>query len=116
METKGKERHHQGTEGGSVEQRGGDQEASAPIETDRRSTGHRKGRERPKLRKNKLTEMSSGSDWHHKPPGRFGRFETASEKSGMECWTGDREIAEVGVGQVWELPSFTGQSEAAAKR
>jgi hypothetical protein len=115
METKGNERHHQGTEGGSAEQRGGDQEASDPIETDCRSTGHRKGREQAKFRKNKVTEMSGGSDWHRKP-GRFGRFEMASEKSGMKCWAGDKKITEVGVGPVWELPYFTGQSEAAAKR
>jgi hypothetical protein len=97
METKGNERYHQGTEGGSAEQRGGDQEALVPIETDRQSTGHRKGREQDKFCKNKFTEMSSGSDWHRKPPGRFGRFEMASEKSGTECWAGDREITEVGV-------------------
>jgi hypothetical protein len=94
----------------------GDQEAPAPIETDRRSTGHRKGRERVKFSKNKVTERSSGSDWHHEPPGVFGIFEMASEKRGMECWAGDRKIAEVGVAPVCELPYFTGQSEAAAKK
>jgi hypothetical protein len=91
METKGNERHYQGMEGGSAEQRGGDQEASAPIETDCRSTGHGKGREWAKFSKNKVTEMSSGSDWHRRPPGPFDRLEMASKKSGMDYWAGDRK-------------------------
>jgi hypothetical protein len=95
METKGNERHHQGREDGSADQR-----ASAPIETDRGSTGHRKGRERAKSSKKKVTEVSSGSDRHRRPPGPFGSFERYSEKSRMECLAGDREIVEVGVGPV----------------
>jgi hypothetical protein len=116
METKGNERHHQGTEGASAEQRDGDQKASVPIETDRWSIGHRKGREQAKFSKSEVTEMSSGSDWHPQPHDRFGRFEMANEKSGMECWAGYREIAEMRVEPVWELPYFTSQSEAPAKR
>jgi hypothetical protein len=79
---------------------GGDQEASAPIETDCESTGHRKGGERTKSSKNKVIEIRSGSDRHRRPPGPFGSFEMYSEKSGMECLAGDREIVEVGVGPV----------------
>jgi hypothetical protein len=101
---------------GQRNNRGCDQEAPVPIDRDRRSTAHRDSREWANLSKQKVTKVASSSYWHRRPPDLFGSLEMASENSRMECWSGDREIAEARVVLVCELPYFTGQSEAAAKR
>jgi hypothetical protein len=113
METKGSQRHHQ-AQAGQQSNGGGDQEASAPIGRDRRSTADRNGRERAKFSKKKFTEVRIGSYWHRRPPDAFGNFERSAKKqNGMLAGERNRRG---GVTLICELPFFTGQSEATAKR